>query len=110
MSGQLSVLTRCADYCQRVGAGHTHILATLARGAILLTHHNYTVSSLPGGDPLLTVVNIPQEAGSVLNEASSLLEGHRGSGLPLLRVFYLTIQVTHLLMAGQVNCLVYCMS
>ena len=44
----------------------------------------------------------------MLNEASSLLEGHRGSGLPLLRVFYLTIQVTHLLMAGQVSCLVYC--
>ena len=39
----------------------------------------------------------------LLNQASSLLEAHRGPGLPLLRTFYLTIQVTHLLMAGQVG-------
>jgi MAternally-affected-uncoordination protein len=85
VAGQMSMLSRCADYCQRVGAGHTHLLATLARGAVLLTHHNYS------------------EAGSVLNVASSALENHRGPGQVLLRTFYLTIQVTHLLMAGQVK-------
>lgn len=41
----------------------------------------------------------------MLNVASTLLESHRGPGLALLRTFYLTIQVTHLLMAGQVKLL-----
>ena len=44
VAGQLSVLSRCTDYCLRIGAGHAHLLATLARGAVLLTHHNYSVS------------------------------------------------------------------
>ena len=56
VAGQLSVLSRCADFCQRVGAGHTHLLSTLARGAVLLTHHNYSVRTLSGGNPLMIVV------------------------------------------------------
>lgn len=43
VAGQLSILLRCSDYCQKIGEGHTHLLATLARGAVLLTHHNYSV-------------------------------------------------------------------
>jgi hypothetical protein len=43
----------------------------------------------------------------VLNVASSALENHRGPGQVLLRTFYLTIQVTHLLMAGQVSAILW---
>lgn len=39
----------------------------------------------------------------MLTQASNLLETYRGPQLSLLRTFYLTIQVTHLLMAGQVG-------
>ena len=103
VAGQLSMLSRCADYCQRVGAGHTHLLATLARGAVLLTHHDYSVRTHYWGKSCLYMYPLLQEAGSVLNVASSVLENHRGPGQVLLRTFYLTIQVTHLLMAGQVS-------
>lgn len=44
VSGQLTTLSRCADYSQSIGAGHAHLLATLAKGAVLLTNHNYSVS------------------------------------------------------------------
>ena len=42
------------------------------------------------------------EAGEVLNLCSTLLEGYQGEKVTLLRTFYLIIQVTHLLSAGQV--------
>ena len=51
----------------------------------LLTHHRY------------------QEAGDVLNQTSSVIEGYRGDKENLIRTFYLVIQVSHLLMAGQVR-------
>ena len=51
----------------------------------LLTHHRY------------------QEAGEVLNQTSSVIEGYHGDKENLIRTFYLIIQVSHLLMAGQVG-------
>ena len=51
----------------------------------LLTHHRY------------------QEAGEVLNQTSSVIEGYHGDKENLIRTFYLVIQVSHLLMAGQVR-------
>ena len=37
----------------------------------------------------------------MLNQSSSLLEAYSGPHHTLIKTFYLTIQVTHLLMAGQ---------
>ena len=56
VSGQLVTLSRCEEYAHSVGASHTHLLTILARGAILLTNHRYSVRSLCGGDPAVTVV------------------------------------------------------
>ena len=59
--------------------------------------------AVPPTPPTLPTFAPPQEAGAVLNEASRELEDYHGPQLSLLRTFYLTTQVTHLLMAGQVS-------
>ncbi len=51
----------------------------------LLTHHRY------------------QEAGEVLNHTSGLMEEYHGDKETLIRTFYLIVQVSHLLVAGQVK-------
>ena len=39
----------------------------------------------------------------MLSQTSSVIEGYRGDKENLIRTFYLVIQVSHLLMAGQVR-------
>ena len=51
----------------------------------LLTHHRY------------------QEAGEVLNHTSGMMEDYHGEKEILIRTFYLIVQVSHLLVAGQVK-------
>ncbi len=61
-----------------------------------------TCSALPLVQVLLTYHRY-QEAGEVLNHTSGLMENYHGDKETLIRTLYLIVQVSHLLVAGQVK-------
>ena len=102
--------------CVSSAAGHAWLCRATPCGSIQSLPYGFATLTLwssscasAGGDSshsLILSLSLPstaKEAGSVLNQASTELESYRGPQLSLLRTFYLTIQVTHLLMAGQVS-------
>ena len=52
---------------------------------------------------LLLVQHHYVEAGEVLNQTSGLMENYHGPKEMLIRTFYLVVQVSHLLVAGQIK-------